>query len=103
MSSNLRPSYRFIEAEGMNSGKAPQGKFTTVQIQSAWASSVYVWKFLWWTYSYPASNAIRATSFWSSAGEHKEDQVITWQGGTSSTGFASMLSRMLCVAVRTCS
>jgi hypothetical protein len=54
--------------------------WNVVWFRSAWASSVFTYRFFWWTYSFPASNAARYWSFWCSAGFHKDDDVITWQG-----------------------
>jgi len=55
-----------------------QFKYNVLGFVSAWASSVFYYRFLWWTWSYPASNAIRHSGYWASAGWHKDDEIITW-------------------------
>lgn len=48
--------------------------------KSAWASSVWSFRFLWWHISYRADYAIKPWFFWCSTGYHGKEDVITWQG-----------------------
>lgn len=57
--------------------------WTLVHFRSAWASSVFTYRYFWWSHSFPAMNAGRSWSFWCSAGSHRDEDVITWQGDFS--------------------
>jgi len=52
--------------------------YNTARFISAWASSVFSFKFMWYTLTYGASNAIRYGKYWCSAGFHRNDEVVTW-------------------------
>ena len=51
-----------------------------VPFRSCWASSVYSYRYLWWYFSFPASNAANWWSYWASAGNHRDEDIVTWQG-----------------------
>lgn len=71
-------NYQFIELEEQSKIKMTQQqkskfkmlRYQTARFRSAWASSVFSFRFLWYQISFPATNAIRFWSFWCSAGFH---------------------------------